>query len=237
VLFGANSAGKSTLLQAMLYLRELLERRNADADQLQASGSSIDLGGFRQLVHGHDLDREVKIGVEVDVSDDGLPVLAVPEMAQVHSVHRDFIENGVVGVERVGVEVSVGWNAREEAPLIRALSVQVNGHQFAKIEAESAQQCYLAECNLGDERLPETLRGTSEPEDDTGFAWLLSSFFARESLLRTDSFDELSSGTMRVPLTTSSVVPSWGVHILQKEDFSHLKLGGAKRECRCRRVS
>ena len=48
VLFGANSAGKSTLLQAMLYLRELLERRNADADRLQASGSSIDLGGFYQ---------------------------------------------------------------------------------------------------------------------------------------------------------------------------------------------
>lgn len=77
VLFGANSAGKSTLLQAMLYLRELLERRNADADQLQASGASIDLGGFQQFVNEHDLSKGVKIGVSVEVSDDGLPANAL----------------------------------------------------------------------------------------------------------------------------------------------------------------
>lgn len=43
LLFGANSAGKSTILQALLYLRELLERQNTDADRLMASGASIDL--------------------------------------------------------------------------------------------------------------------------------------------------------------------------------------------------
>jgi AAA15 family ATPase/GTPase len=30
LLFGPNSAGKSTILQSLHYLREILERRNAD---------------------------------------------------------------------------------------------------------------------------------------------------------------------------------------------------------------
>ena len=34
LLFGANSAGKTTVLHALLYLRELLERQNADADRV-----------------------------------------------------------------------------------------------------------------------------------------------------------------------------------------------------------
>src|SRR5260370_4984403 len=73
VLFGANSGGKSTILQALLYFRELLERLNADADRLEIGGSAVDLGGFRQFVHRHDLNRSVRIGVETNV-DEGLSV-------------------------------------------------------------------------------------------------------------------------------------------------------------------
>ena len=67
------------MLQALLYLRELLEHGNVDADRLSASGSSIDLGGFQKFVHGHDLTRTVQIGVTVSVDDDGLPVLVMRE--------------------------------------------------------------------------------------------------------------------------------------------------------------
>jgi len=38
LLFGPNSAGKSTILQALHYLREILERQNADPDQTIAGG-------------------------------------------------------------------------------------------------------------------------------------------------------------------------------------------------------
>src|SRR5262245_55705636 len=47
LLFGANSAGKSTVLQALLYVREILERRNTDPDRTQQGGPFVDLGGFR----------------------------------------------------------------------------------------------------------------------------------------------------------------------------------------------
>ncbi len=52
LLFGPNSAGKSTVLQALHYLREILERGNIDPD-VTIAGGLIDLGGFATLVHNH----------------------------------------------------------------------------------------------------------------------------------------------------------------------------------------
>lgn len=54
LLFGANSAGKSTVLHALHYAREVFERHNLDADQTIAGGKYIDLGGYRRLVHRED---------------------------------------------------------------------------------------------------------------------------------------------------------------------------------------
>lgn len=81
LLFGANSAGKSTIIQAIHYARELLERNNADADIPSAGGNAIDLGGFRNMVHRHDYGKTIRIGFEITPDDDGIP--GVDEIAGV----------------------------------------------------------------------------------------------------------------------------------------------------------
>jgi hypothetical protein len=65
LLFGPNNAGKSTVVQALMYAREVLERNNCDAKSTVLGGSVIDLGGFRSLVHGHDLGREIRMRFEL----------------------------------------------------------------------------------------------------------------------------------------------------------------------------
>lgn len=72
LLFGANSAGKSTILQALLYMRELLSGASPDVHQISKGGSHIDLGGFANLVHRHDLRNEVVIEVSMTLDGDGL---------------------------------------------------------------------------------------------------------------------------------------------------------------------
>lgn len=73
LLFGPNSAGKSTVLQAMQYAREILKRNNVNPDRTMAGGDAIDLGGFEGLVHRHDLNRTVEMTFEFAIGDDGLP--------------------------------------------------------------------------------------------------------------------------------------------------------------------
>jgi predicted ATPase len=73
LLFGKNSAGKSTILQALHYLREVLENRRPDPDRTLVGGDVIDLGGFQALVHRHELDRRIRIHVAFSLDDDGIP--------------------------------------------------------------------------------------------------------------------------------------------------------------------
>ena len=48
---------------------------DVDADVPVAGGNAIDFGGFRNLVHKHDLTRTVRIGFQITPDDDGLPQL------------------------------------------------------------------------------------------------------------------------------------------------------------------
>ena len=67
LLFGANSAGKSSVLQALQYVREILERQNLNADRTLQGGQAVDLGGFLNLVHGRDPQREIEIEVGMEL--------------------------------------------------------------------------------------------------------------------------------------------------------------------------
>lgn len=58
LIYGKNSAGKSSLIQALILLRQSLPTTT-----LAVSGPLVDLGSFHGLVHRHELDREVSIGV------------------------------------------------------------------------------------------------------------------------------------------------------------------------------
>src|SRR6187399_3162345 len=64
LLFGANSAGKSTVLQALLYFHEVIERGYADVDRTELGGDVLELGGFARLVHRHEIDRTIVIRAE-----------------------------------------------------------------------------------------------------------------------------------------------------------------------------
>jgi predicted ATPase len=47
LLFGPNSAGKSTIVQALHYAREIFARGNLNPDKTIAGGKSVNLGGLR----------------------------------------------------------------------------------------------------------------------------------------------------------------------------------------------
>lgn len=70
LVFGENSAGKSTILQALNLLKQTRESREHGALLLPRSENGIvDLGGYREMIFDHDMTRELTIRVEC--ADDG----------------------------------------------------------------------------------------------------------------------------------------------------------------------
>ncbi|RVM95943.1 AAA family ATPase [Sinorhizobium meliloti] len=146
LLFGPNSAGKSTILQSLHYLREILERNNADPDQTIAGGL-IDLGGFATLVHGHDLNRAIKLRVRIDLRDDQgnerLPLNSGGSVAD-----PDFSNLGVrylVGentelkeyavAQEIGVGLEVRWGDLIQAPYVAKAAVEIDGQTIAELHS------------------------------------------------------------------------------------------------------
>lgn len=68
LLFGPNSAGKSSVIQALAYARHLLAGGDAEGRMVRLGGAELPFGGFEAfLTHGTDPDRqEIRLGFEVE---------------------------------------------------------------------------------------------------------------------------------------------------------------------------
>ena len=64
LIFGANSAGKSSVLHSLLWLRHGITQGELDVQE-PFGGQGINLGGFDQLIHGHDRSNTPVIGWSV----------------------------------------------------------------------------------------------------------------------------------------------------------------------------
>ena len=65
LIYGPNSGGKSSIIQALLLLKQSLRNNYAYRERLLVPrGEYTDLGSFQSLMHGHDLDRELGISVK-----------------------------------------------------------------------------------------------------------------------------------------------------------------------------
>lgn len=63
LLYGPNSAGKSSIFHVLGVLRQTLEDANGPTIELKTQGRHADVGGFRAAIHGGDLSRTLSLGI------------------------------------------------------------------------------------------------------------------------------------------------------------------------------
>ena len=151
LLFGPNSAGKSTVLHAFQYAREVFERRNLNADRTLSGGSLVDLGGFEAFVHGHRKGELVRFRFEMDLSDATLPEYIwsaddrdrfgsrgpTPEGTSAAGFPGTVASPQLAAEMRTAwVEIAVGWSDLRESCYVSSYSVGVNGEAVAKIACD-----------------------------------------------------------------------------------------------------
>lgn len=66
LIYGPNSGGKSSLIQALMLLRQTFEAQGLRSAGLIARGKYVDLGSFRSLIHRHEVSRVLSLSLAYD---------------------------------------------------------------------------------------------------------------------------------------------------------------------------
>ncbi|MCQ8105988.1 DUF3696 domain-containing protein [Methylomonas sp. SURF-2] len=131
LLFGANSAGKSTILQALLFAREILERANTDPDKTIQGGDAVDLGGFRNLVHNHDANLPISLRFDLDLTDiDLVDYSDYPDSPAFQEWSGQAMS--------AWVQLDIKWSSFLEQPTQADYEVGINGVVAAKVTADDS---------------------------------------------------------------------------------------------------
>jgi len=147
LLFGPNSAGKSTIVHALHYAREIFERQNLNPDRTLLGGETIDLGGFESLVHGHNLNLPIRLKFELDLSQEDLPhYLEGYEDFSLMQWQETDLWDIPSQAASAWVEITIRWSSLCDQPLLTSYQVGINGVKLATIEpTEDGKQINLTE--------------------------------------------------------------------------------------------
>jgi len=189
LLFGPNSTGKSTIVQALHYAREIFERENVDPGKTLAGGSAIDLGGFQSMVHNHDLSRPICLRFDLDLAKDDLPeYLPRLEDGRFPGYTDDLVQTIALisgRVKSAWVRISIIWSELLGSPLVDSYEVGINGEILGRIVASrDGRQVSLVYLNLSNSAM--------QAEDET---------FTTD-----ESFKQVNSGLQGL----KSALPKWG---------------------------
>ncbi|MCA9450665.1 MAG: AAA family ATPase, partial [Candidatus Omnitrophica bacterium] len=177
LVFGPNSAGKSTLLQGLMYFHEALESGDLDVIVPRSAGGRVDLGGFKQVLHRRGGIRHLVFGFTYP-----LEILPSPDRNW-WFIKKSFSINLTLGPlsgsEELGTRgVSLEFDGRE---LLRASRVEEGPMKIDLFDFDHPAM----------ERLLATLtdRNASEPQDiEDELADEADRQYHRESLLEYFNF-------------------------------------------------
>ena len=129
LLFGPNSVGKSSVLMALFYLQQIIEKGQCNPQRLEALGNKL-VGGFKNLVNGRDLSKSIVIRVDYDKNGAigktyGKSLALLEESSTMHEVSL-LLQDQAVSTERVGLEFVVSWSKAKKTAYVQTLKVWLN---------------------------------------------------------------------------------------------------------------
>ena len=141
LLLGPNSAGKSTIVQALHYLSEVLTSDNCNPGTTQLGGK-LDLGGFLNLVHLHDPDTTIELALGLDLNNSILPSYSNDE--DEHLRLGEILDTekllDLSSIETIEVRLGVSWSRQHDKAYVSFYSVSIEGEHFATINAKADQK-------------------------------------------------------------------------------------------------
>lgn len=116
LIFGPNSAGKSSLLQSYLWSLHAAESGEFSKPLPGITSGLVDLGGFQSLLHGNDNERRIEIEICLQEDDACRPVrivhqLGLPSRAELVKTEEAWIAESPVTKDYLA-QTKIAWDAR-----------------------------------------------------------------------------------------------------------------------------
>lgn len=212
LLFGHNSAGKSTIFHALLYSYEVLINGNYDVDRTSLGGANIDLGGFRNFVHNRDLNRTVSLEFDLD--------LASATLDQDWRIAEFLIGEGEnqVDLSAIGsdcwtatIGFEIKWDQVSETAFLSAFRVSVDGEPLFETSIEKPSELAMAKINY---RHPSFRWPNAENLQDQSSAGVLDAIYPEFQTLSDRRFWEVA-----VEIESEDIDESRESRAYEKMDF------------------
>ena len=158
LIYGANSAGKSSILHVLALAHHAIETGDLDTQRTRIGGEIIDLGGFRQYVHRRDREKQVELRFELD------PKQLTGRVAELLRSAEDIVVELVIG-EGITSEQQdlVGDQVREivleDSCRVERFAVEVDGASLLSMSARAGGLLRLDRLEHGHPVFRELFRG------------------------------------------------------------------------------
>lgn len=148
LLFGPNSVGKSSVILALFYLQQIIERGQANPTKIEALKSKH-LGGFLSLVHGKDLSQDIVIKLELEksgfigkgyLSEASDLTEAVIDDGNISLDNQAFLMPSVVeNSEKLVLEFTISWSEMLNSAKIKTYRVWSDGQFLGELFSDLNQ--------------------------------------------------------------------------------------------------
>lgn len=128
LLYGLNSAGKSSILHSMHFIRGVLENRDLNPSSSPYAADDIDLGGFQNLLHKQKFGRRMVLGYNLDLSGTDLPEYGSTSSISISDKLRDAY-----------VEFGFSADDQDRTPKLDYYLVSLNGSDVALVIPDTVQ--------------------------------------------------------------------------------------------------
>jgi hypothetical protein len=128
LLYGVNSAGKSSVLHSMHFMRGVLQNYDLNPTGSPYAADDIDLGGFLNLLHKHRIGRRMVLGYSLNLSS-----IDLPEYGPTSSIS--------ISDKLTEAYVEFGFSAddQDHSPKLDYYLVSLNGADVALVMPDAVQ--------------------------------------------------------------------------------------------------
>ncbi|WP_313263084.1 AAA family ATPase [Stutzerimonas kunmingensis] len=138
LLFGPNSVGKSSILMALFYVQQMLEKGHCDPQRIDALGEKH-IGGFKSLINGRDLAKRMVIKLSFDKSGS----IGASYNQIVDLLDHGFgltVDSPTADANQLAVEFHIAWSKTEDMAYVACYKVWLDNSLIAELASDSGMK-------------------------------------------------------------------------------------------------